>query len=203
MCVYTNLVETRQKEGWKRSMEQWQNKKFRVFFILTLAAGIGLAAEGIVFSYSIWKICRYLILVMALFQIAWIDQRSKRIPNKILKILLAVRVMILLPEWLAVPELGMAILISSVFGALIGGGIFLLAHFISKGGVGMGDVKLFAVIGFYVGNGSIMAAAFLSVMAGAVYSITMLLFKKIKLKEEIPFAPFIFVGTILTMALGM
>ena len=55
MCVYTNLVETRQKEGWKRSMEQWQNKKFRVFFILTLAAGIGLAAEGIVFSYSIWK----------------------------------------------------------------------------------------------------------------------------------------------------
>ena len=140
---------------------------------------------------------------MALFQIAWIDQRSKRIPNKILKILLAVRVMILLPEWLAVPELGMAILISSVFGALIGGGIFLLAHFISKGGVGMGDVKLFAVIGFYVGNGSIMAAAFLSVMAGAVYSITMLLFKKIKLKEEIPFAPFIFVGTILTMALGM
>ena len=97
----------------------------------------------------------------------------------------------------------MAILISSVFGALIGGGIFLLAHFISKGGVGMGDVKLFAVIGFYVGNGSIMAAAFLSVMAGAVYSITMLLFKKIKLKEEIPFAPFIFVGTILTMALGM
>ena len=48
-----------------------------------------------------------------------------------------------------------------------------------------------------------MAAAFLSVMVSAIYSVVMLLLKKIKLKEEIPFAPFIFVGTALTMALGM
>lgn len=81
--------------------------------------------------------------------------------------------------------------------------LFLLAHFISKGGIGMGDVKLFAVIGCYVGSRSIMSAAFLSVLSGAVYCIVMLLLKKIKLKEEIPFAPFIFVGTMLTMALGM
>ena len=31
-------------------MEQWQNKKFRVFFILTLAAGIGLAPTIPIFS---------------------------------------------------------------------------------------------------------------------------------------------------------
>ena len=94
-------------------------------------------------------------------------------------------------------------LLSIGMGALLGGGMFLLAHFISKGGVGMGDVKLFAVIGCYVGSGSIMSVAFLSALSGAVYSISMLLLKKIKLKEEIPFAPFIFVGTMLTMVLGM
>ena len=87
--------------------------------------------------------------------------------------------------------------------AKYGGGMFLLAHFLTKGGVGMGDVKLLAVIGAYMGSGSIMAAAFLSVAASAFYSIVMLLLKKIKLKEEIPFAPFIFIGTVLTMALGM
>lgn len=184
-------------------IEKWQDKKFRIFFVLTLGAAIALAAEGWAFSYHIWKICRYLILVMALFLIAWIDLESKRIPNKILKILLAVRGIILIPEWLTFPELGTAMVVSAVSGAVIGGGIFLLAHFISKGGVGMGDVKLFAVIGLYLGSGSIMAAAFLSVMAGAVYSAVMLFLKKIKLKEEIPFAPFILVGTILTMALGM
>lgn len=183
--------------------EQWKDKKFRMFLIAALAVIVGLLLEFYVFSYGIWKVLRYLVLTAALFFIAWIDQKSKRIPNQALKILLTVRGILLVFEWLAYPELGLAVLISVVLGALMGGGLFLLAHFISKGGVGMGDVKLFIVIGLYMGSGSIMAAVFLSVMASALYSIVMLLLKKIKLKEEIPFAPFIFIGTVLTMALGM
>ena len=54
-----------------------------------------------------------------------------------------------------------------------------------------------------MGSGSILAVIFLTVMASAAYSAVMLLFKKVKWKEEIPFAPFILVGTVLTMALGM
>ena len=81
--------------------------------------------------------------------------------------------------------------------------MFLLADVISKGGIGMGDIKLFAVVGSYMGSGSILAVIFLTVMASAAYSAVMLLFKKVKWKEEIPFAPFILVGTVLTMALGM
>lgn len=191
------------KQGISWFREQWKDKKFRVFLMVSAVASVGLLLEFYVFSYSIWKILRYLVLTAALFSIAWIDQKSKRIPNQLLKILLTVRVILLVFEWLAYPELGLAVLISIVSGALIGGGLFLLAHFISKGGVGMGDVKLFMVIGLYMGSGSIMAAVFLSVMASALYSIVMLLLKKIKLKEEIPFAPFIFIGTVLTMALGM
>lgn len=168
-----------------------------------LAAGMGLTAEWIAFSYGFFKILRYLILYAALFLTAWIDQKSKRIPNQILKVLLVIRGIVFVPEWMACPKLGPALLLSAGMGALLGGGMFLLAHFVSKGGVGMGDVKLLGTIGCYVGSKSIMSAAFLSAVCGALYSITMLLFKKIKLKEEIPFAPFIFAGTILTMALGM
>lgn len=183
--------------------EQWEDKKFRVFLVFVTIIDIGLAFEFSVFSYSIWKKLRYLVLMAALFFISWIDQKNKRIPNKILGILLAVRGVLIAAEWLAYPAVGMAILISALSGALLGGIIFLLARFLSKGGVGMGDVKLFIVIGTYLGSGSIMAAVFLSVMVSAAYSIVMLMLKKIKLKEEIPFAPFIFIGTILTMALGM
>ncbi len=190
-----------QKIAWFK--EQWQNKWFRLFFIFVLAAGIGLTAEWIAFSYGFFKILRYLFLYAALFLIAWIDQKNKRIPNQILKALLAVRGIVFIMEWMTYPKLGSALLLSVGMGALLGGGMFLLAHFISKGGVGMGDVKLLAVIGCYVGSGGVMSAAFLSAVCGALYSITMLLFKKIKLKEEIPFAPFIFAGTMLTMALGM
>lgn len=183
--------------------EQWTDEKFRICMVVVLASGIGLSAIFSVFSYNILKILRYLILYAALFLTAWIDQGNKRIPNKILKVLLGIRGILIILEWLVFPKLGLAVLISALSGMLIGGGMFLLAHFLTKGGVGMGDVKLLAVIGAYMGSGSIMAVAFLSVAASAFYSIVMLLLKKIKLKEEIPFAPFIFVGTVLTMALGM
>lgn len=183
--------------------EQWTDEKFRICMVVVLASGIGLSAIFSVFSYNILKILRYLILYAALFLTAWIDQGNKRIPNKILKVLLGIRGILIILEWLVFPKLGLAVLISALLGMLFGGGMFLLAHFLTKGGVGMGDVKLLAVIGAYMGSGSIMAVAFLSVAASAFYSIVMLLLKKIKLKEEIPFAPFIFIGTVLTMALGM
>lgn len=183
--------------------EQWKDKKFRGYFIIALMVTAGLAAEFSAFDYSMVKSIRYLVLVVALFLIAWIDQKKKRIPNKILKTLLAVRTSLLIVEWMMFPQLGLSLLISAILGVLLGGGLFLLAHFISKGGVGMGDVKLVAVVGIYMGGGSVMADIFLSVMASAAYSIIMLIRKKIKLKEEIPFAPFMFIGTVLTMALGM
>lgn len=183
--------------------EQWKDKKFRGYFIIALMVTAGLAAEFSAFDYSMVKSIRYLVLVVALFLIAWIDQKKKRIPNKILKTLLAVRISLLIVEWMMFPQLGLSLLILAILGALLGGGLFLLAHFISKGGVGMGDVKLVAVVGIYMGGGSVMADIFLSVMASAAYSIIMLIRKKIKLKEEIPFAPFVFIGTVLTMALGM
>ena len=191
------------KQGISWFRKQWTDKKFRICLIIALTVSIGLAAEFFLFAYSIWKISRYMVLAAALFFIAWIDWQSRRIPNRILKMLLTVRGILLAAEWLTYPKLGLAVLLSALLGAAIGGGMFLIAHFISKGGVGMGDVKLFAVIGCYVGSGSIMSVAFLSALSGAVYSISMLLLKKIKLKEEIPFAPFIFVGTMLTMVLGM
>ena len=193
----------RMEAGLQWIKRQMSDKRFRILAVSGIIAGMILCAEFQLFSYSVPKILRYLILLESMFLIAWIDQRKRRIPNKILLAMLAARILILAIEWLSVPSMGMAILISSIFGMLLGGGMFLLAHFLSRGGVGMGDVKLFAVIGWYVGSGSIMPLVFLTAVVSAVYSIVMLILKKIKLKEEIPFAPFVLAGTILTMALGM
>lgn len=183
--------------------EQWTDKKFRNYTFAAFVSGIGLSAIFSIYSYNVLKIIRYLILYAVLFLTAWIDQGNRRIPNKILKMLLGIRGILIVLEWLMFPQLGLAVLISALLGMLLGGGMFLLAHFISKGGVGMGDVKLLAVIGAYMGSGSIMSVVFLAVVASACYSIVMLILKKIKLKEEIPFAPFIFIGTVLAMAFGM
>lgn len=183
--------------------DQMKDKKFRLLILVALAAEIALAAEFTFFSYGILKSIRYLLLTGVLFLIAWIDQHEKKIPNRLLLFLLGGRAFLLLLEWVLFPGMGLSLLISSALGMLLGGGLFLLAHFISRGGVGMGDVKLFGVIGCYAGAGVIMPLVFLTVMVSAVYSIVMLLLKKIKLKEEIPFAPFVLIGTILTLAMGM
>ena len=135
--------------------------------------------------------------------IAWIEQKEQRIPNKILIIHLNLRVCILAAEWLMYPEFGLSMAFSAGLGMLFGGGLFFVAYLVSRGGIGFGDVKLFAVIGIYMGSGSIFSEVFLTVVVSAVYSIVMLIRKKIKLKEEIPFAPFVLIGAILSMALGM
>ena len=75
--------------------------------------------------------------------------------------------------------------------------------FLTRGGVGAGDVKLFAVLGFYFGSGPIFTVVFLTIVYAAVYNIVKLVMKKTDLKQEIPFAPFIFLGTLTTMLLGM
>ena len=69
--------------------------------------------------------------------------------------------------------------------------------------MGAGDVKLLAVTGFYMGLGIIFTDIFLSILIAALYSGLLLIRKKIKMKEEISFAPFVLAGTVLTMALGM
>ena len=206
MRIYFDLVKAPGIDGFYRKAEKIldQNRKYpKRLLILEGILGIGLTAEFCMLSYGPPKIVRYLILLAAMFVIAWIDWHDRRIPNKILVLLLAARGILLCIEWAAYPEYGFSLLLSVLFGLLTGGGMFLLASVISRGGIGMGDIKLFAVTGSYMGSGSILAVIFLTVMASAVYSVVMLLLKKVKLKEEIPFAPFILVGTVLTMALGM
>lgn len=183
--------------------KQMESRYFRVLLLVSILTGGVLVAEFRIFSYSLLKIIRYLILAESMFLIAWIDQHEKRIPNRILGMLLIIRLLLLLGEWICFPGLGLSLLISSLLGLLAGGGMLLLVHFISKGGIGMGDVKLLGVIGAYVGISGIMPITFLAVLVSAVYSIVLLIRKKIKLKEEIPFAPFVLAGTLLAMALGI
>lgn len=183
---------------------EWSDKTFRIYAIVNLFLLAALVTENIsLFSMAVSRMVRYSILFAGLAVIAWIDRRSKRIPNEILLALLLLRVIVLAGEWLVHPSYGLALLISALAGGLIGGGLFIICYFLSRGGVGMGDIKLFAVMGVYLGLGVIMTTVFLTVLVSAVYSVVQLIRKKTKLKDEVPFAPFAWIGLILTMAIGM
>ena len=88
-------------------------------------------------------------------------------------------------------------LIGGIFGYLI---IFSIIYFYKnlrkKEGMGLGDAKLFAVIGFWFGWISIPFVIFLSSII-ALISITPSLLKKTKgMSSEIPFGPYIILATL-------
>lgn len=191
-------------EFWKTWLKtQWENKKFRVYAAFMSVLCLVLCLEFIWFRYTFLKGIRYLVLFLGLVWIAWIDLQEQVILNSILLGMLLIRTILLILELVLHMEYGLTILISFFAGALTGGGIFLLCYFITRGGIGAGDVKLFAVIGYYLGGSAIFTGIFLTVVFAAVYSIVCLLRKKITVKQEIPFAPFILAGITAVMALGV
>lgn len=182
--------------------EQWGSRGFRILAIAVLAITIFLGLEFFAFEYGIWKIIRYYVILWTLVMIAWIDYKSRRIPNSLLLFLLLSRIVILGLECLLYHEHWLSIVMSAGMGFLVGGGLFLVFFLFSRGGIGAGDVKLFAVLGCYMGA-AIFTVIFLAVLLSACYSIVALLLKKVSIKQEIPFAPFVLGGTLIAMILGV
>ena len=89
-------------------------------------------------------------------------------------------------------------LIGGVFGYLI---IWLIIFFYKKvrkkEGMGLGDAKLMAVIGFWFGWVSIPFTIFISSVVALILVIPSLINKSRKMSSEIPFGPYIIIGCIL------
>ncbi len=93
---------------------------------------------------------------------------------------------------------------SYLIGAIVGGGIFYLLGILAliiykKEGMGFGDVKLMAALGFLFGIKNILVITVLSFALGAVISIILMIIKKRKLDSYIPFGPFIVLSTLLVI----
>ena len=95
----------------------------------------------------------------------------------------------------------------SLVGFLTGGAIFLTIAYVSRlvykqEGIGMGDVKLAAAIGAFLGWRSTVMMVIVSVVFGGVISLTLLLMKKKGRKDYIPFGPFLVLGTVIMILAG-
>ncbi|HEY4686657.1 MAG TPA: A24 family peptidase, partial [Candidatus Subteraquimicrobiales bacterium] len=63
------------------------------------------------------------------------------------------------------------------------------------------DVKFTALIGLFLG-GYVLLALFLGSLIGSVYGITLILLKRIKKRDTIPFGPFLALGALITLFFG-
>ncbi|NLJ78711.1 MAG: prepilin peptidase, partial [Tissierellia bacterium] len=129
-----------------------------------------------------------------------IDLRYQIIPDPFNIMILAMGV---LHRIIISAQLGMfSSVMDNFLGLIISGSIFLLLATISKGGMGGGDVKLIAVLGFILGLRRSLLNMFLSFILGAIISIFLLLFKIKDRKDAIPFGPFICLAFMITLFWG-
>ncbi|WP_044894629.1 prepilin peptidase [Bacillus alveayuensis] len=83
----------------------------------------------------------------------------------------------------------------SLAGAIIGFSLLLLLAFVSKGGMGGGDIKLFALLGFVLGWKMVLLAFFFSTLYGTVFGLIGMALGKVRRGEPMPFGPYIAMGT--------
>lgn len=126
--------------------------------------------------------------------IAWRDYKERVILNGELIFLFAVRAFFLLPACLG--EGGAKRALSCAAGFLMGGGVFFICYLFFREGLGAGDVKLFAVLGWWTGKGRILQAVFLTAAAALCWCVPASLVRRERLREGIPLAPFALLGTL-------
>lgn len=148
-----------------------------------------------------------LILVLAIFSLLIIvfvfDFKHFLIPDNIVYILIGLAVIYQIANVNFIPEMGLKELFNPLASGLIPAGIFLAMILASKGRwMGEGDVKLALFMGLFLGSPNILIALFFAFTIGAIIGIGTILLGKKTLKSEIPFGPFLIIGTTIAYFFG-
>ncbi len=183
-------------------------KKFYIFYPSYFSLGMSFLW---IFVFLIWLL------------IFFIDLRLMIIPNELNRLLIFLGLAIIFlqilgkkiinftfPQFSFLKEYSLMFsffkedpLINHLFGALIGFLIFGFLFLISQGkAMGLGDVKLVFSSGLILGWPDIGLSIILAFILGGLIGGFLLLTKKKKWKEEIPFGPILILGFVLTIFFG-
>lgn len=203
---YNNREILKKAEGIRgKQKEAFKLRKNTIATLLISILGGGALA---VISYEYYDATlEYAIKLLLIFEflipIAYVDLKKKIIPNKLLVGMLLTYVVFFVYEVVILEFSITKLLIRSGLGLLLGGGVFLLSAIFSKGGMGMGDVKLFAVLGMLLGWQDVFIVIFISIVGVAVAGIILLLIKKVDFKSTIPIGPFALMAMAISVLLGI
>ena len=94
-------------------------------------------------------------------------------------------------------------LLNFLFSAIGASGFFLIIYLISRGKwIGFGDVKFGFFMGIFLGFPNIIVGLYSAFMIGAIIGVCLIIFGRKKFSSEVPFGPFLIVGTFLALLFG-
>ena len=169
------------------------------YFIVELISAISFVSIYYFFGLTLAAL---LLLILSIFFIIifFIDLKHFIIPNELTFPLMIIGFIKSFD-----PNLNQTIFpnyINSLIGGLVGYSIIWLIIFFykkirKKEGMGLGDAKLMAVIGFWFGWVSIPFTIFISSAVALILVVPSLINRSRKMSSEIPFGPYIIIGCIL------
>lgn len=169
---------------------------YTVPFSLAIAVLLLCTGSDAVYVIRISLLSSFLPLVSV------IDRREMIIPNRLLLQMLAYWGLVMGMYMLRLRAFDLTMLTDALLGGLIGASPLLVRLF-SRGGIGMGDIKLFALVGLYVGKEDILRAMFLSLVIALFVMLGRKLRKTLEKKQEISFGPYVAIGTMLMLIMNI
>jgi leader peptidase (prepilin peptidase)/N-methyltransferase len=160
-----------------------------------LALGLLFTATALAFADDPPQLALGLVFVSTLLAVTVTDLEQRIIPNKILLVAAILGVAIA-----AVGDLGS--LAERAIAALAAGGLLFAAAVAYPRGMGMGDVKLTAVMGLFLGR-DVAPAVFVALVAGSLVGLVLVARHGAEArKQAIPFGPFLALGGVVALFTG-
>jgi prepilin signal peptidase PulO-like enzyme (type II secretory pathway) len=132
------------------------------------------------------------LLLVALLVCTATDLLRYRVPNAITYpgTVLALVATVLLPDANAT---------NAALAALLGGGVFLVMAVVTRGGLGLGDVKLAMLIGAALGLPAAYQALALGIVVGGLVILGLFLVGAVTRRQAVPYAPFLALAAVVVM----
>jgi leader peptidase (prepilin peptidase)/N-methyltransferase len=165
-----------------------------------LATGLLFALTALRFGAS-WALPAYLALAAAGVWLAVVDLRTRRLPDRVVLPALGAGVLLLAVAALAghdLPALGRA-----AAGAALAFAGHLVLALVAPAGLGMGDVKLAAVLGLHLawlGWAALVDGVLAGFVVQAVLAAVLLATRRVALRGYVPFGPAMLAGAALVIA---
>jgi prepilin signal peptidase PulO-like enzyme (type II secretory pathway) len=157
--------------------------------LVELATGLGFVVVLWTRS-SLGELIVGVVFFSLLFLLALIDLEHKVLPNVLTVPGIVLGLVFALLGWTS-------FFWASVLGAAVGFLLMFLIALISRGGMGMGDVKLMAMIGAFLGWKSVFYVLFGASVLGSIGGILYLYLTKQDRKTPIPFGPSLAVAALI------
>jgi leader peptidase (prepilin peptidase) / N-methyltransferase len=166
--------------------------------------GAALMTTGVLWRYGLaWEVVRIWVLGFFLIALGVIDWREQQLPDRLTQPMLWLGLL----NTLTLADGGYATvsglshqLANSVWGAIIGySSLWLLMRVFKlltgRDGMGLGDVKLLAAIGAWLGVSALLPVLFLASLIGLSTALSLVALRRAGLADAFPFGTFLAIAT--------